>query len=111
MSRWTELLASCVDPTVYCDDTVEILNRLDDHSRFALGCTAHRPVTGPAVLATFTALTGTYGTPASTLTDNGLVYTARFAGGRGRLNGFEPTLRDLGIVQKNGLPNHPQTQG
>ncbi|KQV25191.1 MULTISPECIES: hypothetical protein [unclassified Microcella] len=26
MSRWTELLASCVDPTVYCDDTVEILN-------------------------------------------------------------------------------------
>lgn len=26
MSRMTELLASCVDPTVYCDDTVEILD-------------------------------------------------------------------------------------
>lgn len=26
MSRMTELLASCVDPTVYCDDTAEILD-------------------------------------------------------------------------------------
>ncbi|MDO8337120.1 MAG: hypothetical protein Q7T15_02560 [Microcella sp.] len=26
MNRATEMLASCVDPTVYCDDTVEILN-------------------------------------------------------------------------------------
>ena len=26
MNRAIELLASCVDPTVYCDDTVEILD-------------------------------------------------------------------------------------
>ena len=44
----------------------------------------------------------------ATLTDNGLVYTARFRGGR---NGFEYLLADLGIRQKNGHPWHPQTQG
>lgn len=87
---------------------IEILTWLDDHSRFALSCTAHHPVTGPAVLATFRDNTDLYGPPASTLTDNGLVYTARFRKGR---NAFETELRTLGIQQKNGHPNHPQTQG
>ena len=32
---------------------IEILTWLDDHSRYALSITAHRPVTGPAVVATF----------------------------------------------------------
>ena len=90
---------------------VEILNFLDDHSRFLLYCRAHRPVTGPVVLEAFLETADAHGFPRSTLTDNGLVYTARFAGGRGGLNAFERTLRDLGIVQKNGSPNHPQTQG
>jgi Integrase core domain len=44
-------------------------------------------------------------------TDNGLVFTTRFAGGRGGRNGFEAELRALGIRQKNGRPAHPQTQG
>lgn len=87
---------------------VEILTWIDDHSRYALSCTAHRPVTGTAVVATFRAAISTYGTPASTLTDNGLVFTARFRGGR---NMFENELRTRGIEQKNGHPNHPQTQG
>jgi transposase InsO family protein len=53
-------------------------------------------------------------TPASVLTDNGLVYTTRFAGGRrGKTtrNGFEAELARLGIQQKNSSPNHPQTCG
>ena len=33
---------------------VEILNWLDDHSRYLLSCTAYRRVTGPDVVATFT---------------------------------------------------------
>jgi transposase InsO family protein len=33
------------------------------------------------------------------------------AGGKGGRNGFEPELRRLGAMQKNGRPNHPQTQG
>lgn len=87
---------------------VEILNWLDDHSRLLLSCTAHRPVTGRTVVDTFLRCIDDYGPPASTLTDNGRVYTARHGGGR---NEFEYVLAALNIVQKNGAPNHPQTQG
>jgi len=87
---------------------VEVLNWLDDHSRFLLSCTAHQPVTGDDVVSTFLAVIDDHGAPASTLTDNGRVYTARFGGGR---NAFEYLLPILGVRQKNGSPGHPQTQG
>jgi transposase InsO family protein len=87
---------------------VEVLNWLDDHSRYLLSCSAHRPVTGDDVVAVFLANVGQYGAPASTLTDNGSVYTSRFTGGR---NAFEYLLPILGVRQKNGSPGHPQTQG
>jgi transposase InsO family protein len=90
---------------------VEIVSWIDDHSRFALSITAHPVITGPVVLATFRAAVTAYGAPASTLTDNGTVYTTRLAGGRGGRNAFEHELRRLGITQKNGRPAHPQTQG
>lgn len=89
----------------------EILAWLDDHSRYLLRITAHHRVSGPAVLAQFRAAVAEHGIPASTLTDNGLVFTTRFAGGRGGRNGFEAELRRLGVRQKNGRPGHPQTQG
>jgi len=89
----------------------EILTWLDDHSRYALRITAHQPVTGPIVLAAFRAAIVEHGPPASTLTDNGLVFTARFAGGRGGRNSFENELARLGIHQKNSRPNHPTTCG
>jgi transposase InsO family protein len=89
----------------------EVLTWLDDHSRLALSVTAHQRVTGPIVLAAFRAAVAAYGAPASTLTDNGMVFTTRFSGGRGGRNGLETELRRLGITQKNGKPNHPQTQG
>lgn len=87
---------------------VEILNWLDDHSRFLIACTAHTPVTGDTVVTTFLAATEDHGIPASTLTDNGSVYTSRYTGGR---NAFEYLLRLLGVKQKNGAPGHPTTQG
>jgi transposase InsO family protein len=93
---------------------VEILNWLDDHSRYLLASTAHRPVTGPVVLAQFRAVVAAHGVPTGVLTDNGLVFTTRFAGGRrGRVtrNGFEQELAALGVEQKNSSPNHPQTCG
>lgn len=93
---------------------VEILNWLDDHSRYLLAATAHRPVTGPVVVRAFLQVIEQYGVPASVLTDNGLVYTTRFAGGRhgrGTRNGFETELARLGVQQKNSSPNHPQTCG
>jgi transposase InsO family protein len=89
----------------------EILSWLDDHSRYGLRVTAHHRVTGPIVLASFRAAVAAHGTPASTLTDNGMVFTTRFSGGRGGRNGLETDLRRLGVKQKNGKPSHPQTQG
>jgi transposase InsO family protein len=90
---------------------VEIITWLDDHSRYALHVTAHPRITGPIVLSTFTAAADTHGYPASTLTDNGMVYTVRFAGGRGGRSRLEAELRRLGITQKNSRPNHPTTCG
>jgi transposase InsO family protein len=89
----------------------EVLTWLDDHSRYALSVTAWNRVTGPIVLAAFRATVQRYGPPAATLTDNGMVFTTRFSGGKGGRNGLEAELRRLGIRQKNGRPNHPQTQG
>jgi len=90
---------------------VEILSWLDDHSRFALGVGAHVRITGPIVLARFREATGAHGIPASTLTDNGMVFTTRLAGGKGGRNAFESELRRLGVHQKNSRPNHPTTCG
>jgi transposase InsO family protein len=89
----------------------EILSWLDDHSRYALRLTAHQPVTGQIVVDEFRAAVTTHGIPASTLTDNGMVYTVRFATGRGGRNAFEAELHQLGIMQKNSRPNHPTTCG
>ena len=93
---------------------VEILCFLDDHSRYALSVSCHRSVTGPAVVAAFRKAVADQGVPVSVLSDNGMVFTTRFAGGRaGRdtLNGFQALLRDLGVVQKHSKPNHPTTCG
>jgi transposase InsO family protein len=90
---------------------VEIVSWLDDHSRYALSVTAHPVTTGQVTLATFRAACAKYGIPASTLTDNGNVYTTRLAGGKGGRNALEHELRALGVTQKNGRPSHPQTQG
>ena len=89
----------------------EILTWLDDHSRLALRVTAWNRVTGPIVLTEFRAAVAIHGAPAATLTDNGMVFTTRLSGGRGGRGGLEHELRRLGMRQKNGKPNHPQTQG
>ena len=91
---------------------IEILTWLDDHSRYALSVTAHRPVTGPAVVRTFRQAITTHGTPFSTLTDNGLVFTTRFAnGGNASRNALENELVTHRVRQKNSRPNHPTTCG
>jgi transposase InsO family protein len=90
---------------------VEIISWLDDCTRYALHVTAHHAITGAIVTATFRQSLATHGVPASTLTDNGMVYTARFAGGRGGRNAYESELRRLHVVQKNSRPAHPTTCG
>lgn len=94
---------------------MEILTWLDDHSRLALSVTAHPRVTGSVVVDKFRKTVALHGVPASTLTDNGMVFTTRFSGGSLRgtpgRNGLEHELRRLGVVQKNSRPNHPTTCG
>jgi transposase InsO family protein len=92
---------------------VEIITWLDDCTRYALHVSAHRAITTPIVKDTFRKAAGQHGIPASTLTDNGMVYTVRLAsiGHRGGRNGFEQQLRDWHVVQKNSRPNHPTTCG
>jgi transposase InsO family protein len=92
---------------------VEIISWLDDCTRYALHVTAHTRVTTPIVLTTFREALARHGIPASTLTDNGMVYTVRLAGhGRqGGKNSFEAELSRRHIVQKNSRPGHPTTCG
>ncbi|WP_204163501.1 integrase core domain-containing protein [Nocardioides gilvus] len=91
----------------------QILPWIDDCTRMAIRVTAHQRVTTPIVLAEFRSAIKTHGVPASTLTDNGMVFTVRLAGiGRqGGLNSFEAELRRLHVTQKNSRPNHPTTCG
>ena len=89
----------------------EILCWLDDHARYAISITAHRRVTGPIVVDTFRDACAAHGIPASTLTDNGMVFTTRLSGGKGGRNAFENELRRLGVTQINSTPNHPTTCG
>ena len=93
---------------------VEVIGWLDDHSRYLLHLTAHPRITGKIVIDAFTAAATRHGYPTATLTDNGMVYTTRYArNARGIApgNGFETLLALHGITQKNGRPFTPTTQG
>ena len=89
----------------------EVLDFLDDHSRYLLHLQAAPAFTGAMVVDAMNTLISTFDAPASTLTDNGLVFTARLARYKGARNGFEKLLQAHRIHQKNGRPGHPQTQG
>jgi transposase InsO family protein len=92
---------------------VEVITWLDDHSRYALRISAHPKITAAIVLETFRAAVAEHGCPASTLTDNGMVYTVRHSSQRvrGGRNAFEAELAAHGVTQKNSRPNHPTTCG
>jgi transposase InsO family protein len=87
---------------------VEILNLIDDHSRFALASVAFRTVKAPDVLETFYAAAESYGYPAKFLSDNAAVFSG--APRRGRVV-LESELDRLGIESKHSSPYHPQTCG
>jgi transposase InsO family protein len=87
---------------------VEILNAIDDHSRFLVGSDALAVFKAADVVASFHKAAGAYGFPASLLTDNGAVFTAAPRGGRCAL---ELECDRLGIRDINSRPYHPQTCG
>ncbi|MEO7980673.1 MAG: helix-turn-helix domain-containing protein [Sporichthyaceae bacterium] len=63
---------------------VEIISWLDDCTRYALHVSAHHRVSASIVVSTFRHALSLHGIPASTLTDNGMVFTmtVRETGGR-----------------------------
>jgi len=89
----------------------EILTWLDDHSRYITSLTAHLPVNGDTVTNTLKHASQQHGTPASILTDNALIYTTRFSGGRGGRNHLETHCVTHHIKQKHSRPAHPTTCG
>lgn len=87
---------------------VEIITYLDDCSRLVVGCDAVVVAKATDVVTFFHKAASAWGYPASVLTDNGAIYTAKYRSGK---TVMEAVLESLGIVFKHGKPYHPQTQG
>ena len=87
---------------------VEILNFLDDRSRVALASNCFVTVKAPDVVKVFYSASNTFALPASVLTDNGRIFTARSIRAKVLL---ESELERQGIVFKHSTPYHPQTCG
>jgi transposase InsO family protein len=87
---------------------VEILNLIDDHSRFCLASVAFPTVKAADVLETFSAAAESYGYPARFLSDNAAVFSGSSRKGRVVL---ESELDRLGIECRHSSPYHPQTCG
>jgi transposase InsO family protein len=87
---------------------VEILNVVDDHSRFLVASDARSVFRAADVVASFHGAAAACGFPASLLTDNGAVFTA--VPRRGRCS-IELETAELGIRYVHSSPYHPQTCG
>jgi transposase InsO family protein len=87
---------------------VEILNCLDDHSRYLLICAAYTTVKAADVTSSLAAAWLIYGYPQALLTDNGAIFSAKPRKGKVLL---ESELERLGIKGKHSTPYHPQTCG
>jgi len=88
---------------------VEILNVLDDHSRFLVASCVRVVFKAADVVASFHEAAAAHGLPASLLTDNGAVFTAGPRGG-GRC-AIELECDRLGLRLHHSSPYHPQTCG
>jgi transposase InsO family protein len=88
---------------------VEILNQIDDHSRLCVGSDAATVMNGAAVDHALHKSTGSYGFPASYLTDNGAVFNGMPRGGG--MTSFERFLVANKVRLRHSTPYHPQTCG
>jgi transposase InsO family protein len=87
---------------------VEILNVIDDHSRFLAASVARTVFRAADIVAAFHEAAAAHGFPSSLLTDNGAVFTAASRNGRCVM---ESELDRLGIRFVHSAPYHPQTCG
>ena len=87
----------------------EVLNMIDDHSRLCVASRAIRVVKATDVVRVLHNAAGTWGYPASFLTDNGLIFSTQR---HHQVAGVtEQELFSLGIEAKHARPYHPQTCG
>ena len=94
--------------TIADDTHVEIVNFIDDHSRYCIASVAVPVTKATDVAEIFTTAIERHGTPASMLTDNGCIYTAKHRGGKVVM---ETLTEALGVTYKHSSPYHPQTCG
>ena len=87
---------------------VEILNAIDDHSRFLLGSEARYVFKAADVVGSFLGSAAVHGLPDTLLTDNGAVFTAATRGGHCAM---ELETSRWGIRYVHSRPYHPQTCG
>jgi transposase InsO family protein len=88
---------------------IEILNLIDDHSRYCLASTARRVFKAGDVKDVFCQAAARYGDPPALLSDNAAVFTGRYRQA-GRV-ALEVTLAAKGISFVHSRPYHPQTCG
>ena len=88
---------------------VEVLNQLDDHSRYLVGSDAALAFHALSVVESFERAGERYGFPAKYLTDNAAVFTSAYRG-RGWV-ALERLCVSMGIGLRHSKPYHPQTCG
>jgi transposase InsO family protein len=90
-------------------EVYEVLNMIDDHSRLCVASRAIRVVKATDVVRVLHKAAGTWGYPASFLSDNGLIFSTQR---HHQVAGVtEQELFSLGIEGKHSRPYHPQTCG
>jgi transposase InsO family protein len=88
---------------------MQIITRIDDHSRFCVIGTVVLRATGRAVCSAFVTAMRAHGIPDEVLTDNGKQFTGRFGKPRPAEVLFERICRKNGITQRLTKPNSPTT--
>ena len=88
--------------------SVEILNLIDDKTRLAVGSTTCATLKAADVVNAFHSASNQFGLPASVLSDNAAVFSAKSRRGKVLI---ELELERLGIGFKHSTPYHPQTCG
>ena len=88
----------------------KVLTGLDDHSRFCVAAGIMTRAVARAVCGVFAQSLRTYGVPEEVLTDNGKVFTGRFASRPVEVL-FDRICRENGIAHRLTAPRSPTTTG
>ena len=88
----------------------KVVTGIDDHSRFCVAAGVVQRATARAVCQVFAQAMSCHGVPEELLTDNGKVFTGRFAPHPGEVL-FDRICRENGITHRLTAPRSPTTTG